>query len=302
MASVRSGAIGYGIFLIPRFFFGLAQVFLDVIDDAADGFSPDLPFQFPVDLPKEDVLEFEGKAVFSDLYDLEVVRSGFDVAFVVGNGVDEVGFQFFDRFDGLDHQFEFNADFLDLSSGVVNDFTGKELGVGDEDYIIVLIEQGDFCEVDIDDLSLLIPDPDIIINHYFTREADDDAADDLSDIILGNDGNGGCDDTEGRKERFKIYAPKAQDGHQGSSYQYDVIDIVQSNDHVVGLADGDLFASAVEPYQNRHQYAGGEGENKEADSDISLVLIRAKPEIQLVVPGQEEQRKRYYFKEEKKDL
>ena len=164
MASVRSGAIGYGIFLIPRFFFGLAQVFLDVIDDAADGFSPDLPFQFPVDLPKEDVLEFEGKAVFSDLYDLEVVRSGFDVAFVVGNGVDKVCFQFFDRFEVLNHYFKFDTYFLDLPFGVVDDLTGKELGIGDEDHIIVFIEQSDLGKIDIYDFTFLIPDPDVIID------------------------------------------------------------------------------------------------------------------------------------------
>lgn len=269
----------------------------DVVDYPPGGLPPDFPLQVAVDLP-ERILKLKGKAVFADFYDFQVIRPSFNMPFVVRDGVDEVGLQFLDGFDALYHHFKFDIHFLDFPLGIIDDLAGEELGVGDENDIIILVEQGNFGEVKVDDLALLIPDLDVVVNGKFPGETDDDAADDLRDIILGDDGNSGCDNAQGGEKGPEIYPPEAQQSHGGPAQQGQVIQVVQANDHVVGLAKGDMFSAAVQPRQYGNRHAGGEGKNKKADGNIGLMLVVPEIRQPIVMPGREEQGKHGDFDEE----
>src|SRR6187402_2861662 len=103
---------------------------------------------------------------------------------VFSKRLNQLSFKIFNRGYGTCRHLKINTRFLDLLLCIIDDITCEHCTVGQEDDIIIFIEQGGFSDVDIQDLSTVFSDLDIIINRDLFAEADDDTTDNVGKKVF----------------------------------------------------------------------------------------------------------------------
>lgn len=128
--------------------------------------------------------------------------------------MDKLLFKIFDGGNASDRDFKLNTGFLNLLLRVIDDITGEDRAVRQEDNVIIFIEQCRLGNIDIDDFTAVVTNLDKIIDRYFFTETDDNPTDNISKKVLGYNGNGGCYNGEGCKHMAKADSKEPEYGNK----------------------------------------------------------------------------------------
>lgn len=180
-----------------------------------------------------------------NIYDFDIEWVGLDVLVEVLQWLSQALFELLDRGMILNTQFKIDAHFSDFFFGVIDDLWHIHLVIGYIDDVVIVIEQWYFGEINIGDLSLVATYFDIVINIDFFRKTDDNAADDTTDIVFGDDGQGSTHYTQWCQQTLKIQAPKSKNHQNDAKGHNKIIHIIDTVDDVICKFVRDVFPQPV---------------------------------------------------------
>ena len=139
--------VGQIRYLIGNFF-----SFTDDFHQSADGFTPYYPFQLLVGI-LENVLKFHGNTVLANLCHTQVVTVRLNQILKGRQDVYQALFQLFYRFQVPEINLEINTRAFDLPFCVVDYFGGEQGIIGNENHIVIVIQQMNILQRDINDFA-----------------------------------------------------------------------------------------------------------------------------------------------------
>lgn len=253
----------------------------DDLHQSADGAPADGAFEFFVGL-FENILEFERHVVFADFGDAQVVAVFLDQVLKGFQRFDEAVFEFFDGVQVLQVDREIDAGSFDGAFGVIDHLGIEHDVVGDEDDVVVVVQQVDVLQGNVDDLAPVLADAHIVADTQLAGKCDDHAVDHVGDVIFRQDGQTGENDGEGGKYFFYFQPEQRHQPDHHARHQHQRINVADA-DHEIVVAP-QAVAPAVHPNDKKLHEIQRDQEYGDAGQGDGVVLQRIAVAVARVVP------------------